>query len=86
MKLMLLNRTQRAIQAIFKPVSYTGQASKTTVPDNDYIPTGIADSLLAAYWNNNYHKYHNLAKICEHMSKKATYDADIATDIGGRCE
>ena len=83
---MLLNSTQRAIQAIFKQVSYTGPATKATIPDNDHIPTGIADSLLAAYWHNNYHKYTNLAKMCEHMSKKATFDADITTDNGGRCE
>ena len=86
MRLNLFNSTQTAIQAIFKQVSYTGPATKAITPNNDYIPTGIADSLLAAYWNNNKVKYTNLAKMCEHMSKKAVIDADIAINTGGGCE
>ena len=75
MNLRLLNKTQRQLRDIFASVSYNLTMKRIAPPVQKTQP--LIDSLLTAYWGNQYHRCNNLANACEHLSSKASNECDL---------
>jgi hypothetical protein len=80
MRLNLKRHTQEQIQDIFKTVSYHPTLTRTEPPDIETYP--LADSLLKAYWQNDFPRQMRLAKLCETRAKKATNPATLVIHTG----
>ncbi len=76
MQLNLKRDTQEQIQTIFKGVSYNPTMKRIVniVSNNSH---SLVDSLLVAHTKNDNDKENNLARICEHMSKKASNSCNV---------